>query len=332
MVSMSPKPRREPITKDLRDALLQGHLSMVDFTIPEGLSLVEQLEHLQSHWTEVLAAAQHVVDNNPLTPIVIRDMIHQLGRKSSTAKIVLDRDGSAHLDFGEIKTRTNEPKPKPKAKRQPKPKPAPKRVGKLPSLGTLREYADKQGIDISDLGRSKVQIVARLNWVEPEPKPEPKPAEPDPKPVEPVVEQPPRPEPEPDDTSVADYLAHLGLEDEGDDEPIPRPPPRPKKPIKPIKPIKHMNGQAKPVGKCPVCGTAQHKTPSGIVCKNGHGGLDPADEKGFLDEKSLENVRRSKLQVITPDRRPPRDLNKINEASASLDLDKAFELIEAYDE
>jgi len=32
------------------------------------------------------------------------------------------------------------------------------------------------------------------------------------------------------------------------------------------------------VGKCPICSASVFKSPSGLVCTNGHGGIDPVTE------------------------------------------------------
>ena len=157
---MSKKSHREAIDHTLRDALLQGPIIPPSQTMLGRMSLGPYLDLLKEKWAEALVAAQKTLDANPLTAVLARDMARQKNLRG-TPRIVLDANGDAFLEFTY------------KSRGRHVAKAASKWASALPSLDALRKEAADRGIDISDLGRSKREIIDRLGLAGPQAAPTP---------------------------------------------------------------------------------------------------------------------------------------------------------------
>ena len=135
-------------------------LREVEIQIPEGmqeaildLPVIREGEEpttvgeLVKRAHEALFRANETVQNSVLATMAA-ELVLKENRKRGTPTIVLDINGNAKLSVAyntttPVKTVVNG-------------------KGKLPSLSKLREEAKSLGVDISDLGRGKLEIIRRL--------------------------------------------------------------------------------------------------------------------------------------------------------------------------
>jgi hypothetical protein len=133
----------------------------VEIPIPEGmqeailaLPVIREGEkpttvgELVSTAHEALLRANETVQKSVLATMAA-ELVLKEQRKRGVPTIVLDLDGRAKLSV----TYPNS---------NPSPKPLSNEAGSLPPLKKLREDAKELGVDISDLGRGKRQIIQRL--------------------------------------------------------------------------------------------------------------------------------------------------------------------------
>jgi hypothetical protein len=134
------KPYRMPLDEKWAKALLQEQ------------DLFRELQQIRARLVEVREEAQKALDRNPLTAITAKEAARQAGRRGHPTIVITDT-GDVMLEV----SYTSEPKPRPK-------KATIERgwSSTLPTLDELRKRAAKLGIDISDLGRAKKKILARL--------------------------------------------------------------------------------------------------------------------------------------------------------------------------
>ena len=141
-----------PIPDDLREAVLD-----IAVTLPDGeITTVGLLVQTAS---EAVAKANEALRDNGLVRIAVRDLMRE-HRRRGAASVVVDARGNVMLHIGEgadtgAITHTT----------------APGGAG-LPSIARLREIAAEQGVDISDLGRQKREIMKRLSDRNREPAPD----------------------------------------------------------------------------------------------------------------------------------------------------------------
>jgi len=139
---------------------LTRKLREVEIPIPEGmqeaildLPVIQEGEEpttvgdLVQRAHDALFKANETVQNSVLATMAA-ELVLKEQRKRGTPTIVLDIEGNAKLS---VTYSSSAP-----------PKVLTNGKGKLPSLTKLREEAKALGVDISDLGRGKLQIIQRL--------------------------------------------------------------------------------------------------------------------------------------------------------------------------
>jgi len=139
-------PVEVPITDSLREAVLDIAVSQPD----GGVTSVGMLLQTAS---EAIAKANEALADNGLVNLAIKDRMRG-HRRRGNANIVVNANGDVVLRIGDEMAKNISHTT------------APGGAG-LPSLTRLREIADKAGVDISDLGRRKREIMRRLEGSEP---------------------------------------------------------------------------------------------------------------------------------------------------------------------
>jgi hypothetical protein len=146
------KPVETDLSEDIQDAVLD-----LPVRLPEGeLTTVGELIEKAR---ESLRLANAAVQNNALIQTTAAFLMKQDKRRGNPS-ILVRMDGSVVLrvTYGE----EEDEEPAPEAWTPPESKP------KLPTLPELRERAERLRVDISDLGRQKLNIIARLDEAEAE--------------------------------------------------------------------------------------------------------------------------------------------------------------------
>jgi hypothetical protein len=139
MGDRKPKPWRTPLEKDWAQALLSEWEKAED---GDRTSAFQSLRQARENYEAALNRARKALGRHPLLGIAAQEAARRHGKRGDP-RIVIDDDGRVML---EVRYGTA-------------PKPS---VSSLPSLDELRKRAEKDGIDISDLGRAKKKILKRL--------------------------------------------------------------------------------------------------------------------------------------------------------------------------
>lgn len=149
-------PVEVPVPDSLREAVL-------DIAVQQPDGNVTSVGVLLQSASEAIAKANEALAANGLVEIAVKDLMRGY-RRRGRANIIVNANGDVMLRIGSepnkgISFTT-----------------APGGAG-LPSLTRLREIADEMGVDISDLGRRKREIMRRLEKVSPSTVVEPEPHE-----------------------------------------------------------------------------------------------------------------------------------------------------------
>ena len=141
---------QQPLKQEWADALLDYAVLPVALQEMQALSFASIRERrliLRQMWEDTLKETREVVRNHPLAPLVAQHAAREAGKRGS-ARLVVNDAGDVLLEVsykGVMETAEATPI-----------------QNKLPSLGTLRAAAVQYGVDVSDLGRKKLLIIARL--------------------------------------------------------------------------------------------------------------------------------------------------------------------------
>lgn len=130
-----------PIPDSLREAVL-------DIAVPQPDGGMVSVGMLLQAANEAIAKANEALANNGLVDLAVKDLMRS-HRRRGRASIVVNASGDVVLRIGD------------EAAKNIAYTTAPGGAG-LPSLTRLREIADATGVDISDLGRRKREIMKRL--------------------------------------------------------------------------------------------------------------------------------------------------------------------------
>lgn len=130
------KPSKTPLPNDIQEAVLSLPLEISG----EVQSVGEVLSQVRS----LLKSVDEGVSENPLLRYIARNLMREMKRRGNPSiRISPAGEPFLFIDYGLAEER--EP---------------------LPSLEELREQASLQGVDISDLGRKKIEILKRLRDLE----------------------------------------------------------------------------------------------------------------------------------------------------------------------
>jgi hypothetical protein len=145
---------RQPLRQEWADALLDKiTVRAPPEELAEGFETVQEMVELaRILMSKAVAHARRVIDEHPLTEVVAEAAAKEAGKRGH-ATLAVDDNGTVMLEvhYGEKPVTTKRP-PEKKAKWS----------SKLPTLDELREEAAELDVDISDLGRKKKLIVARI--------------------------------------------------------------------------------------------------------------------------------------------------------------------------
>ena len=129
-----------PLSDDLSSGVLQLPLGVSG----EVRTLGEWVEHLR----EVQRSANEMLSTNQLTSFAAAQVMRDIGKRG-VPSLILTADGQVHLQVSYDEQ--NSPKRVEAVARN-------SRSSQLPKLDTLRERADRMGVDISHLGRQRRAI------------------------------------------------------------------------------------------------------------------------------------------------------------------------------
>ena len=140
----------KPVEVELSEEVQQAVLSLPVQNDDGSLSTVGDLIKKAA---DSIEAANQAIQDNALIQLTASHLMKQEKRRGNPS-VVVKLDGTAVLliTYGES---SNPAPPEPLAPRS-----------KLPSLDVLRKKAEEMGVDISDLGRKKKMIIARLEDAE----------------------------------------------------------------------------------------------------------------------------------------------------------------------
>lgn len=163
--SRGKKSHREPLDTSWAEALLHASPEHDGVVHPDdaNLSLYQQLKTARAILSAAVEQAREALTKNPLTEMVAKEAARKAGKRGHPV-VVVDDDGQVMLEI----------RYKGDGRENPSDEGKKSWVSELPSLEDLRERAQQAGIDISDLGRAKRKILARLDEPKPEVAPKPK--------------------------------------------------------------------------------------------------------------------------------------------------------------
>ncbi len=143
---------QQPLKQEWADALLNCVPAFSEPGAPEKgpSTLGERCSEARSLWQTMLFEVREVIKNHPLAPLVAQRAAREAGKRGK-ARLVVNDAGDILL---EVSYKT--------AVRDPAKTVQPVVKEKLQTLDLLRAVGVRLGVDISDLGRKKKLIIARL--------------------------------------------------------------------------------------------------------------------------------------------------------------------------
>jgi len=141
---------REPLDDKWVRALLHGR---VPHDEKGSISAYTLLHTAREAYMDALRVAREKLAEHPLVEVAAQEAAKREGRRGHPS-IVIDDNGSVVLEVHYGSKPTSSPKPKKDVSATKK--------SKLPTLDELRKQAEEAGVDISDLGRAKRLIMARI--------------------------------------------------------------------------------------------------------------------------------------------------------------------------
>jgi len=129
------KPVEVKVSDEIQDAVL-------NLPVENGSGEITTVGRLVEVASTALRKANLAIEDNALIRLTAQHLMKS-GKRRGTPRIQVRLDGSVCLNVFYSDSEEEEPKP-------------------LPSITELRAMAGKLGVDISDLGRKKIKILARL--------------------------------------------------------------------------------------------------------------------------------------------------------------------------
>lgn len=127
--------------------------------LPPARTIGEKLDQARQALRDAVELANEVLSDQMMVDILARALAKDHKRRGTPAIVVQD-DGSVVL-------RVSYSGPVQKKEERPSPLKRKKWSSSLPPLSELREQAQVLGVDISDLGRQKLEIIRRLDEATP---------------------------------------------------------------------------------------------------------------------------------------------------------------------
>lgn len=145
------RPVEAELDEEIRDAILSLPVKLSDGTLATVGDLVRHAE-------ESLRVANEAIQNNALIATTAAFLMKQEKRRGNpTIHVRLDGSAVLRITYGEEDEEEEVVLPE---------APTAAKKSKLPTLDELRDRAERMRVDISDLGRKKIEILKRLDEAE----------------------------------------------------------------------------------------------------------------------------------------------------------------------